>query len=315
MICAITGGTGFIGRSLVSRALAAGAEVRVLTRLSPPDSGLPSSVRMFSGDLTRMHEGAAPLEAFLDGAEVVVHCAGELRDARSMRALHVHGTRRLLAAAAGRTSRWLQLSSVGAYGPRGGIVDERALAAPVGAYETTKTEADRLVLEAAQDGKFQAVVLRPSIVFGPGMPNQSLYQLLSLVERGWFVYAGAPGAMANYVFVDDVADALWLCATSPAARDVYNLSDDRTMEAFVTAIASALGRPAPRVRLPEGLLRGAARILRGVPGMPLTESRIVALTRHTAYPSARIREELGFRFIVGVEEGLRRLVADWRSRR
>jgi nucleoside-diphosphate-sugar epimerase len=314
MIVGITGGTGFIGRSLVRRFSATGVQVRVLSRRAPHESGLPSEVRVYPADLSQA--GGAQLQTFLEGVEVLVHCAGEVRAKERMRALHVSGTHLLLQAAKGKVRRWVQLSSVGTYGPeRRRVVHEDTPDAPVGEYETTRMEADRLVRQSAEEGAFEAVVLRPSIVFGPGMPNRSLYQLISLVDRGWFAFVGAVGAMANYVFVDDVADALWMCATSPDARGTYNLSDDRSMEDFIGTIAAALGRPAPTLRLPEGPLRLVARILQRLPGSPLTESRVEALSRRTTYLSTRIQDELEFEFRVSIEQGLRRLVEDWRGRR
>jgi nucleoside-diphosphate-sugar epimerase len=314
MIFAITGGTGFVGRSLIARIAGKDDQIRVLSRRIPGSGVLPAAVQVYPGDLA--HDGGAQaLASFVDGADVIIHGAGEIRETALMRALHVEGTQRLLAAAQGKVRRWVQLSSVGAYGPRRqAVFDEQSATAPVGEYEITKTEADRLVLAAA-DGAFEVVVLRPSIVFGPSMPNRSLYQLVSLVESGWFGFVGPRGAMANYVFVDDVAEALWLCATAPNARGVYNLSDDRRMEAFVASIAIALGRPVPEFRLPEAPLRLAAMLLERFPGAPLTQSRVDALSRRAVYPSDRIRRELGFEFGIGVEEGLRRLVADWRNSR
>ena len=86
------------------------------------------------------------------------------------------------------------------------------------------------------------------------------------------------------------------------------------MEAFIGAIAQALHRPPPSLRVPELPARFAGRVLQFVPGIPLTVSRIDALTRQTTYPAARIRQELGFEFRVSIEEGLRRLVEDWRGR-
>jgi nucleoside-diphosphate-sugar epimerase len=103
------------------------------------------------------------------------------------------------------------------------------------------------------------------------------------------------------------------CGTAPAARGVYNLSDDRPMEQFVGAIAGALGRPAPRLRVPEPVARAMAALLGAVPGFPLTASRVEALSRRVRYPPARIQRELGYSFGVSVEQGLQRLVADWRA--
>jgi nucleoside-diphosphate-sugar epimerase len=306
VIAALTGGAGFVGRALVARLAAAQdvTEIRVLTRREAP-----AGTRGFRGDLTT----GVPA-GFLDGADVLFHCAGELRREEAMRALHVDGTRRLIDAAEGRIPRWVQLSSVGAYGrlQMEGAVSESSPLSPEGEYEVTKVEADQLVQGAAARGAFSAATLRPSIIFGPGMPNRSLAQLIAVVRRGIFGRIGDQPATSNYVYVDDVADALVLCATVPSAAGTYNLSDDRPMEDFIRAIAEVLGRPAPTRRLPEGALRLLARLGGRVPGFPLTESRLDALTRNVRYPSRRLREELGFAFGTGVEEGLRRYVSSLR---
>ena len=308
MIVAVTGGAGFVGRALVARlAQAPGvSEIRVLTRHEAP-----AGTRAFQGDLTT----GIPTQ-FLEGADILYHCAGELRREEAMRALHVDGTRRLVEAASGRVPRWVQLSSVGAYGRRNmdGSVSEDSPSEPDGEYEVTKAESDDLVQRASASGAFAAATLRPSIIFGPGMPNRSLAQLIAVVQRGLFGRIGARPATANYVYVDDIADALFRCGASARASGVYTLSDDRPMEDFIAAIAAALGRPAPTRRLPEGPLRLLARLGQRLPGFPLTESRIDALTRNVRYPGRRIREQLGFTCAVSIEEGLRRYVASLRSR-
>jgi nucleoside-diphosphate-sugar epimerase len=216
----------------------------------------------------------------------------------------------LIDAARGRVRRWVQLSSVGCYGlaQREGTVDERSPLAAEGEYETTKTESDALVERAASEGAFACVTLRPSIVFGPGMPNRSLYQLVTMVERGLFFFVGRR-AIATYVYVDDVADALIACATKPAASGTYVLSDDRPMEAFIAAIAAAVGQRCQPWTVPEWAARGAAGLLGWLPRFPLTPSRVHALSRRVRYSPERIQRELGYEFRVSIEEGLRRFVA------
>ena len=312
MIAAVTGGTGFIGDALIARLARAREfeEIRVLSRQQ--GRSVPVRIRWFRGDLAA---ASGSLGEFLSDATVVFHCAGESRRTNLMRGLNVEGTRRLIDAAAGRVRRWVQLSSVGAYGRRirEGIVDERSAINPEGEYETTKVEADDLVQRASSAGAFTAVTLRPSIVFGLRMPNNSLEQLVSAVRRGLYVHIGSKPAIANYVYVDDVADALLLLGISPRASGCYILSDDRSLAAFVGAIATLVGRPPPAWRVPEAPLRLVARLAQRVPGSPLTETRIDALTRSVLYPSMRIREELGYVFSVSIEEGLRRFVASLRS--
>jgi len=231
-----------------------------------------------------------------------------------METLHVAGTARLIEAATGRIGRWVQLSSTGAYGGhiRDGVVDEQTPLNPIGAYEVTKVKSDELVANASLSGAFEYTVLRPSIVYGARMPNQSLYGLISMINRGWFFFIGKPGASANYIHVDNVVDALVLCGSLPqASGQVYNLSDYSTMENFVSNIAGFLNISVPKAKVPEWPVRMMARLLGMVPRMPLTQARIDALTNRVRFSTERIESELGYRHSLTMKEGLRDLVEYW----
>ncbi len=140
MIVAITGGAGFIGRRLVLRHLTQGDDVRVLSRRPAGEVGLPDGVDIHRGDLAGEMEN---LQSFVDGVDVLYHCAGEIRDSSRMHAIHVVGTQKLVDAAAGQVGHWVQLSSVGAYGPISqGVITEATPENPLGVYEVTKAESD-----------------------------------------------------------------------------------------------------------------------------------------------------------------------------
>lgn len=313
MIIAITGGTGFIGKKLALRHLVRGDEVRILSRRTSSVPGLSDSMALCFGDLNNVES----LKPFVDGADVLYHCAGEIRDITRMEAVHVQGTRNLIDAASGRIGRWVQLSSVGAYGQRrkGAITEETPLN-PCGIYEETKVQSDALVDAAAAHGAFPHVILRPSNVYGAEMTNQSLFGLISMIQRGLLFFIGKPGASANYIHVDNVVEALVMCGTMPSASGrVYNLSDYRNMEQFIATIAAALGKDAPRMRLPEAAVRMLAKLLGNIPGMPLTAARVDALTSRTIYPTEKIERELGYRHLVTMEEGLSELVAAWKQKK
>jgi nucleoside-diphosphate-sugar epimerase len=306
---AVTGGTGFIGRKLVLRHLEAGDSVRVLSRRPRSAAGLPDAVQLCCGDL---ESGQSDLAGFVDGADVLYHCAAELRDRARMQKVHVLGTGKLLDAATGRIGRWVQLSSVGVYGPvRSGNIDESAAIRPVGEYEKTKWEAERLVAAAAARG-LETVVLRPSNVFGKSMRSPGLAALTTLIKKRMFVWIGKPGAIANYIHVDNVIGALVACASNDRARNgVYNLSDWRTFERVAAIVAEELGVPAPSWRIPEPLARGVAWSLRAVPRFPLTTTRIDALVTRAIYDWSRIERELDYRHAVDFETALRLTVRSW----
>jgi nucleoside-diphosphate-sugar epimerase len=165
------------------------------------------------------------------------------------------------------------------------------------------------VTRAAEGGSFAAAILRPSIVYGPTMPNQSLRQLVRMIEKGLFFFVGPPGASANYIHVDNVVDALLRCGTEPeAAGRTYILSDRRTMEELVAIVATEAGRAPPRLRLPEAPVRALASLLGRVRGFPLTAPRVDALTGRAVYSTARIERELGYAHTVPFEDGMRQMV-------
>ena len=311
MIVAITGATGAVGRRLVERHVAAGDAVRALSRQEDP--GFSPAVQIHRGELT---SDADVLSSFVDGADALYHCAAEINEPARMMEINVGGTGNLIAAARGKVPRWIQLSSVAVYGaPEAGVIDAETPPRPIDTYGRSKADADRLVMDAAGQGAFSCTVLRPAKVFGAGIDsanNQILFRLFSLVDRGLFFFIGRPGALTHYVHVDNLVEALVCCRSEPAANRVYNLSDDRSIEAFIAVVAAALGRKEPRLRLPEGPVRWVARTLGALPGWPLDERRVAALVNRAAFPATRIECELGYRHRVRLEDGLRELVAFWR---
>ena len=313
MNVAITGGTGFIGRKLVQRHLDRGDHVRVLSRRPLAVSGLPDSVELCEGDLT----ASGHIPPFVDRADVLYHCAGQLTDESGMRSLHVGGTGALVEAASRRIGHWVQLSSVGVYGLVSiGSITEQSPLNPVDEYEITKAESDELVINAAREGAFSCSVLRPSNVYAEDMTNQALFDLISMIERGLFFFVGNKGASANYIHVDNVVEGLIRCGTMQGAKDmIFNLSDHCSLEEFVGIICSELGCRYPKLRFPEAILRVMAGIMGKLPGFPLTVSRVDALTRRSVYSIRSIQEKLGYQHVISMEDGVTRLVSDYMKRK
>lgn len=302
MIVAITGGTGFIGAEIASRHRTAGDEVRVLSRSSGS----------YQADLT---DPRADFSAFVANVDVLYHCAGEIRDPRRMQDLNVGGTQRLIAAAGGSVRHWVQMSSVGAYGPhRNDTVTEDTPQGPVGPYETTKTEADEAVLAAARGGAFACTILRPSNVIGRRMVSRSAFHMISAIAGGYFLFIGRPGAQTNYVAVENVAEAAICCSKrAPDTPKVFIVSDGCTFEDFAQVVAHRLGRSTPSLRLPEGLARILATTAGRVRGFPLTPSRVQAMTVRATYSSNALRQQLGYCPPVSIKQAIADLVDTWRA--
>jgi nucleoside-diphosphate-sugar epimerase/glycosyltransferase involved in cell wall biosynthesis len=299
---AITGGTGFIGRRLIQAHLEKGDDVSVFTRKNSFNN--ETRLSFIKGDLLDQRSN---FSEFLNNVDIVYHCAGELNDEKLMFRIHVESTERLLQATLleserlGKAVHWVQLSSVGAYGPNldganaeRSVTEETALR-PVGSYETTKTQSDELIIQANAHPLFSFSILRPSNVFGEDMPNNSLRQLGKVVAKGLFFYIGRPNAKATYVHVDDVVEALILCGTDPRARgEVFNISNDCLFEEMVEAMANALDKPPPSIRVPELPVRALVFLMGKIFNLPLSSSRIDAFVSRTQYPHEKLERVLKF---------------------
>jgi len=314
MKIAITGGSGFIGELLVKHHLDRGDDVRVLTRkVGPhPDDNL-EQLEIYRTDLTKQSK---VLNDFVDGVDVLYHCAGESNNQDLMYQTHVEGTKNLIVTATGKIGRWVQLSSVGVYGQRiAGNVTEESELKPIGMYETTKMLSDQLVMEAGNEKSFPWIILRPTIVYGSTMTNQSLRQLVSNINRRQFFFIGKSGASVNYIHVNNVIEALYLCASceSRYLGNVYNVSDYCHLDDFVDMISDNLGLENVTLRIPERPIRFITRILENIHGFPLTTSRINALTNRANYPITKISNDLGYQAVVSMQEGIRQFITSWKE--
>lgn len=305
MIVAVTGGTGFIGKHLIKYHLDVGDEVRYLTRSSA--APLDIRAKAICGDLSNKEI----LDKLVDGVEVLYHCAAELHDATKIYQTNVMGTKNLLDVAVGKINRWVQLSSTGVYGSKPlNDVNENTTTNPGNAYERSKAEADELVVEYASKGHFEAVILRPSNVYGIDMPNQSLFQLIKMVKKGLFFFIGKGNATVNYIHVTNVIYALVLCATKPLpgkGSNIYIISDYMRLKDFISVIAAAVSVPCPKIHFPELLIRLIAGFGSYFPKFPLRPSRVDALTYNHHYETQKIQSELGYQHQVSMQEGIQEL--------
>lgn len=311
MIVAITGGGGFIGGELVLRHLKIGDEVRVLSRNTKDNSFLSEQpVKWFQIDV----DDNAILEAFVDGADILYHCAGETYNKQLMQSVNVEFTQKLIVVATGVISKWVQLSTVGVYGHyHDGLISEESPCNPVTAYEKTKLEADKLVIQAAKQGAFKYVLFRPTIVYGERMRSTALYRLFSHINRGTFFFIGSK-VIANYVHVSNVVDAMIFSAKSDKASDqTYIVSDSCAMEHFVSTICIELNVKKPSIRIPEFLIRNVLRLINILPMVNVNLSIVDAMTTSVFYDGDKILKQMDSPNFLSIEEGVTEMVKYWKK--
>jgi nucleoside-diphosphate-sugar epimerase len=199
VIASVTGGSGMVGRRIVRRLLSGGHQVRVLSR---GGAGAESGVELFQGSL----QDDDVLGRFIAGADMVFHCAAELRDESKMWRVNVGGTERLLRCVGpGRCRYFCYVSSAGVVGKTSvKWVGEDTPCAPQNVYEKSKWAAEQLVARGI--GGCNVVILRPTNVIDEDRPGALAYPLRgSWLDVLKVVFKG--GECAHIVHADDVAAA------------------------------------------------------------------------------------------------------------
>jgi UDP-glucose 4-epimerase len=218
MRCLVTGGCGFVGSALVRRLLAESHEVVVVDDLSRgsrenlgPDQ---ARVRVIEQDVTeslsRIFASFQPEAVFhLAALHFIPDCDAD--PARCLR-VNVDGTRSVLeAAAALRNPVSLVLaSSAAVYAPAEGAHQEQQDSLrPVDVYGYSKLWAEELAAEFAARTGIGVGIARLFNIFGPGETNAHFIpSLICQMKAGESVRLGNLSSKRDYVFVDDVADAL-----------------------------------------------------------------------------------------------------------
>ncbi|MEP6801676.1 MAG: NAD-dependent epimerase/dehydratase family protein [Acidobacteriota bacterium] len=259
--CLLTGATGFLGSHVARSLLARGWSVRALVRGGPERLGtLPAAgVEVVAGDLS----AATDLDAAASRVDAVVHVAGitKARTREEYREGNARGTARLVDAArrSAPGALFLLVSSQAAAGPaRGGRpVAEEDPPRPVSWYGESKREGEEAV-RAAWRGPW--VVIRPSVVFGPG--DRGLLLLFRAAAKGWLPVPAADSRI-QLIRAERAADAIAAAAARPdlAGRAGF-LADPapRTIGELSTLIASLPPKRPRLVAVPRAAVRVAGAV-------------------------------------------------------
>jgi nucleoside-diphosphate-sugar epimerase len=248
-LIALTGGTGFVGQSVVDLALECGAQVRGLARR--PGAERPG-LDWVQGDLA----DRAALAEVMQGAEVVIHLAGVVNapDPDDFDRANVEGTMAVLdAARAAGVPRFVFVSSLSAREPE------------LSRYGASKARAELVVKASGLDW----TIVRPPAIYGPR--DREMFELFRAAR--WGVVPVPAGGWASMIHVEDLArlllalipggDAVTAKTFEPDDGEAYGWSHPD----MARAIGAAVGkRPfvlelSPRVlrwgAAIDGLLRGA----------------------------------------------------------
>lgn len=160
------------------------------------------------------------------------------------RAVYVEGTRNLIAWLAGSGLRkFIYTSSTSVYAQAdGGMVTEESAAEPVAETGRLLVEAENLLLAAAREQMFPAVVLRVAGIYGPGRGH-----LFQQFLRGEARVSGDGSRLLNMIHRDDVVGAAIAALERGEPGRIYNVADDEPVSQleFFRWLSEQLLKPLP----------------------------------------------------------------------
>jgi nucleoside-diphosphate-sugar epimerase len=301
----VTGSNGFVGRAVCNALTERGYNVRAAVR-GPIPALAPPGEMVAVGDLS----GVTDWSSAVCGVDAIIHLAARVhvmkeneRDPLSVfRRINLEATEGLARAAATHgVKRLVYVSSIKVNGdassdvPFGSGDPPR----PGDAYAVSKWEAEQSLWRIAAASGLQVTVVRPPLVYGPGVGGNFL-RLLRLVQRRIPLPLALVNNRRSMVYRENLASALIACATDErAAGNTYLVSDgeDLSTRDLVTRLSRLMGVPARLWPVPLPLLTFAAAVARKLP-------EIDRLIGSLVVDSAGLRETLRWEPPCTVEYGL-----------
>ena len=260
-----------------------------------------------------------PVERNLEGAEAVLHCAGviHVRRTSDWYRVNTEGTIALARSAkAAGVRRFVFISSNAAGGASDSfqhLLTEDTPAKPRSHYGKSKWLAEQALLQMAVPERFEVVILRPSMFYGPPVPKRHV-EIYRRILRGRMPLVGNGEFARSITYIDNLVQACRLALCHPAASgQTYYIVDARvyTTKEIVEEMGRALGAPVRYWRLPRSLGPAAGALDRALAALGLYWQSLHLVGEshwHVGISCAKAVRELGYDPAVDLAMGMRRAV-------
>lgn len=301
----ITGGTGFLGATLIKQMIDLGIDVVATKR---PNSIIPkpllssSLIQWVDADVCNYFE----LEEIFKGITQVYHCAAvvsyQKQDADYMKKVNVEGTSHIVNLCLENNARLIHVSSVAALGSSKTKedVNERDFweyNSLLSNYSISKYESEMEVWRGIAEG-LDAVIINPSVIIGAASGKKGSGAIFSLIDKGLKYY---PVGSVGIVDVEDVATimrALMGLKEITAERYIINNVNLSNKE-LLTRASALMGKSAPAIAVPPTVLKVASTLVTFFADLKnkkstLTKDSARASSEKLSYSATKLQKILPF---------------------
>lgn len=260
-------------------------------------------------------------DSHFDGADAVVHTAGiiHVKRTREWYVVNTEGTLRLAESARRLGVRRFVFISSNAAGGRSSsperLLVESDPPEPLSHYGKSKLLAEQGLMGLHEPGRFEVVVLRPSMFYGPPVPERHL-EIYRRILCGRMPLVGHGEFARSITYIDNLVQATRLALTHPrSAGQTYYIVDDKvyTTRQIAESMARALGTSARFIPVPTlaGPVAYALDCAFAAIGFYVQPLHLVGESHwHVGISCRKAMEELGYHPAVELDEGMRRAV-EW----
>ena len=322
----VTGATGFLGGALTHRLYSMGWDVTALGRNAKKlDELEDEGIRSVQVDISQKDELSASFSDF----ELVFHCAAfpsPWGNFEKFYQANVIGTRNVVQACLeNKVKRLVYVSTPSIYfnyNSRRDVKESDPLPEPISNYAKTKLLAEEEIDKGFANG-LAVVSIRPRALFGEG-DTVIFPRLIPRLKNGRLPILGDGENVVDLTYIQNVVDALLLCAESPANTlgKKYNITNGEPVNIWklIERICDELGYPYPSRKISFKTASSAASALEFIyslipysPEPPLTRLSVSMMANNTTLDISAAKTELGYQPKVSIEEGVGRFLKWWKE--
>lgn len=320
MKIAITGATGFLGKSLAEDLAKKGHELYLHARSEEKSKTIKEiASKLVICDICD-EQG---IKELVSDADIVIHTVSNFRSAsgppESYTEINLNGTINAFdrAKEAG-VKRFVHISTIGVLGDiKECPASETTEFNPGDNYQRTKLEAEQYCRKQAESNELEMklIVIRPCSLYGPG--DMRMLKMFRMLKKGTFLVVGACDANFHAVYIDDLIAGIELAIDDDSNNEVFIMGGEKyiSLKEYITIAAHAVGAKYPWIRIPFAPMYALSAVVEfacvpfGIEP-PIFRRRVKFYRNNRAFDISKAKQKLGYAPRVSLEQGMKETV-EW----